>query len=195
MPSPPPSRLEAPSTDESPPPHSALVPGTKASRPPLIPRFCHLGSASDTRSHAGKRARPCLPPGSRRSSRATCHSSTSAIVLTHKHNPDHSRPRRFVTMETTARWVAPTPKSHRQLGFHSSGVTPALSRLRHPHVDLLRQRGFTPNRSTQTPSVAHRCRQRPGIRPLTTTGRIPSPSDDLFRNPRRIRSPSPPQLP
>jgi hypothetical protein len=144
-PSPPPSRLEAPSIDESSQPRPKLMLGTKASGPPLIPRFSHLGSASDTRSHAGKRARPCLPPGCRRSSRATCRSSTSAVVWTRKHNPDLPRPRRSCAVMVTARWVTPTPKSRRQPGIHSSGVTPTLSRLRHPHVDLLRQRGFSPN--------------------------------------------------
>jgi len=62
----------------------------------------------------------------------------------------------------TTRRVAPPPKSRRQLGCHSSGVTATLVRLRNPRVDLLRRHGFTPNGSTQTPSVAHRCRPRPG---------------------------------
>ena len=80
----------------------------------------------------------------------------------------------------TARWVAPPPKSRRQPGCHSSGVTPTLSRLRHPHVGLLRLRGFTPNRSTQTPSVARRCHPRAGKSALATTGRKPAPPTTPF---------------
>jgi len=80
----------------------------------------------------------------------------------------------------TARRVAPPPKSRRQPGSHGSGVTQTLSHLRHPHVDLLRQRGFTPNRSTQTPSVAHRCCPRSGKRSLATTGRKPVPPTTPF---------------
>jgi hypothetical protein len=37
--------------------------GTPASWPPLMPRLSHLGSASDTRSRAGMRARPKLLAG------------------------------------------------------------------------------------------------------------------------------------
>jgi hypothetical protein len=71
-------------------------------------------------------------------------------------------------------------RSRRQLGFHSSGVPSALSRHWHPHVDLLRQRGFTPNRSTQTPRVAHRCHLRLGKRPQAAAGRIPVPPTTPF---------------
>jgi hypothetical protein len=45
----------------------------------------------------------------------------------------------------TARRVASPPKSRRQLGFHGSGVTSKLLLQRHPRIDLLRRRGFTPN--------------------------------------------------
>jgi hypothetical protein len=155
IPWPPPFRPEAPSTDESPPPRSALMLGTKTSRPPLIPRFCHLGSASNTLSHAGMRARP--------RSLAGCSPGLEGHVplvdFCNCMDPQaQPRPRQTPPLchgVATARWVAPPPRRHRQPGFHSSGVTPTLTRLRNPHVDLLRQRGFTPNRSTQTPSVAH----------------------------------------
>ena len=126
----------------------------ETSQPPLMPWLSHLGSASDTHSHAGKRARPKLLTGFRRSSRATCRSSISAIDTIHKHNPDLFRPRRWSRWQAIARWVALFPEKHCQLGCHSSGVAAASSRLRNPHVDLLRQRGFTPNHLTQTPSVA-----------------------------------------
>jgi hypothetical protein len=145
-----------------------------------MPWFSHLGSASDTRSRAGMRARPKSPTGFRRSPQATCRSSTSAIVSIHKHNLDLVRPRRLIRWQAIAQWVALLPEKHRQLGCHGSGVTTALSRRRNPHVDLLSQRGFTPSRYTQTPSVAHQCRLRPGKCSQTTTGRIPVPPTTPF---------------
>jgi hypothetical protein len=145
-----------------------------------MPRLSHLGSASDTRSRAGMRARPKLPTGSRRSSQATCRSSTSAIKSIHKHNLDLLRPRRRLRWQAIARWVALLPEKHCQLGCHGSGVTATLSRHCNPHVDLLRQRGFTPNQLTQTPSVARSCRLRPGKCSQTTTGRIPVPPTTSF---------------
>jgi xanthine/CO dehydrogenase XdhC/CoxF family maturation factor len=88
---------------------SSLALGTCASRPPLMPRLSRLGSASDTRSRAGQRARPSSLAGFRRGSQATCRSSTSAIVWTHKHNPDLSKTPPLAAVKVTARWVAPLP--------------------------------------------------------------------------------------
>lgn len=174
------SRPEAPSTDESPPPRSALMPGTKASRPPLIPWFRHLGSASDTRSRAGTRARPKSPTGY--SPEPSGH--VPLVDFCNRIDPQaQPRPRQTPPHIAMA--------SHRAVGSAAPGEAPpaGLSRFRghhcaltpcNPHVDLLSQRGFTPSRLTQTPSVAHQCRLRPGKRSQTTTGRIPVPPTTSF---------------
>ena len=154
--------------------------GTRASRPPLMPRLGRLGSASDTRSRAGLRARPSSLTGYSPGLPGHVPPVDFCNCVDPQAQPRPLQTPPLVAVETTARWVAPLPEEHRQLGSHSSGVTPALSRPCYPHADLLRQRGFTPNRSTQTPLVARRCRQRPGIGSQTTTGRIPVPPTTPF---------------
>jgi len=193
-PSPPSFRPEAPSTDESPRPRSVLVPGTRASWPPLIPRFCHLGSASDTLSRAGKRARPLLRTGFRRSSRATCRSSTSAIVWTHKHNLVLARPRRNTAVlpprggqrrlrRAVTSWVVTVQGSRRRFA-------PSPPPRRPPASTWIYPKPIGPDtlcRSQMLPARRKKCACNDW--PET------SPSDDSFRNPWRISSPDSPHLP
>jgi len=193
-PSPPPSRPEAPSTDESPQPRSALMPGTKASWPPLIPWFCHLGSASDTLSRVGNALDPfCLPafagargpPAARRllqlfgptSTTSTSPDPVAILRCCHRaagsDASEESSPAGLSQFRGNADTVASSPPPRRP---------PASTWIYPKPID--------PDTLSRLPMLPARWKKR-----ACSDWPETSPSDDSFRNPWRISSPDSPHLP
>lgn len=186
-----PSRPEAPSTDESPPPRSALMPGTKASRPPLIPWFRHLGSASDTRSRAGIRARPCLLPA-----HAGARGPRAARRLLQLYGPTSTTPTSpnpAASMRCCHRAVGsavseePPPAGLSQFRGNADALAPPPPPRRPPASTWIYPKLIDPDTFCRSPMLP-----RPGKRPLATTGRIPVPPTTPFGTLWRISSPDPP---
>jgi hypothetical protein len=119
------SRPEVPSAYESPPPLSQLSLGDSsraAAGTSALPPRPSVRHAFTRRLYA---LDPITLPAIHRSSRATCRSSTSAIVWTHEHNLETSRPRCFAAMASHRTPGDAALARRRLLSCHGSGVTPS----------------------------------------------------------------------
>lgn len=129
MPASPPCGSEAPSTDESTRRRSGL--GAAAWWPPRMPRFCHLGSASDTHSRVGTALDPTQLPACAGVLGPRAARRLLQLSLPTGTTPDFPDPNVLCAAAASARWAMLLPQKQHQPGFHGSGVTPVRLHRRH----------------------------------------------------------------